>query len=126
MKTMKTFIKLGIVACFCTTGYAQEGVITIEQDQKIEDAILLYKSTNVSAEIYRIQFGFGSHQKAQNIKSNVELDFPELYPKVEFKSPSYRVRGGRFKTKLEAERTFSEVRKKYPSAMLLKPKKTTP
>ncbi|MEM8764792.1 MAG: SPOR domain-containing protein, partial [Bacteroidota bacterium] len=72
---------------------------------------------------YQIQVGFGSYQKAQNLKTRVESDFPEWYSKIEFESPTYRVRLGKFKTKLEAERKFLEVRKKYPEAMLLKPEK---
>ncbi len=51
----------------------------------------------------------------------MEIDFPDWYSKIEFESPNYRVRLGKFKTKLEAERKYLEVRKKYPDAMLLKP-----
>jgi hypothetical protein len=69
--------------------------------------------------------GFGDYQKAQNLKSQVEIDFPDWYSKIEFESPTYRVRLGRFKTKLEAERKYLEVRKKYPDAMLLKPEKAS-
>ncbi len=104
---------------------AQKGDIHIEQDKKIVDLLAIYKSSNASNNYYRIQVGFGSHAKAQKIKLSVEQDFPNMYSKIDFDSPTYRVRLGRFKTKLEAERKFMEVRKKYPNAMLLKPKKST-
>lgn len=103
---------------------AQEGQIRIEQDQNIEELLVLYKTALKTSEYYRIQVGFGSHAQAERIKANVEEDFPSLASKIDFDSPTYRVRVGKFKTKMEAERKFNEVREKYPNAMLLKPKKS--
>ncbi len=102
---------------------AQSGSITIEQDPKIDELIKLYADVNSKIGFYQIQVGFGSYQKAQNLKTKIDQDFPGWYSKIEFESPTYRVRLGRFKTKLEAERKYLEVREKYPDAMLLKPEK---
>ncbi|WP_047246380.1 SPOR domain-containing protein [Maribacter thermophilus] len=105
---------------------AQEGKITISQDQQITQLLDLYKKALSNTEYYRIQVGFVSDdRKAREIKNNVEIDFPDLPSRIDFDSPTYRIRVGRFKSKLEAERKFNEVRKKYPNAMLLKPKKST-
>ena len=100
---------------------AQEGKVTIQQDPKIDELVKLYTDVSSKSGFYQIQVGFGDYQKAQNLKSQVEIDFPDWYSKIEFESPTYRVRLGKFKTKLEAERKYLEVRKKYPDAMLLKP-----
>ncbi|MFS4455901.1 SPOR domain-containing protein [Maribacter sp. 2304DJ31-5] len=105
--------------------HGQEGQINIQQDEQITQLLNIYKSVLKNNEYYRIQVGFGDFDKARSIKSDVEQDFPELPSKIDFDSPTYRVRIGRFKTKLEAERKFNEVRAKYPDAMLLKPKKST-
>ncbi len=123
-KSMKTVCYIAILAFSVTFASAQEGDIKIEQDTKIVALLDIYKTFNESSEYYRIQVGFGSYDKAQRIKSEVEIDFPSLPSKIDFDSPTYRVRVGRFKTKLEAERKFKEVRAKYPDAMLLKPKKS--
>ncbi len=122
---MKLLVIIAIISFSVAVGFAQKGQVTIQQDDKIADLLDIYKSSNESHEYYRIQVGFGSYAKAQNIKENVEIDFPGLFSKIDFDSPTYRVRLGRFKTKLEAERKFKEVRIKYPDAMLLKPKKST-
>lgn len=122
---MKTPICTLIIASICLYGTAQNGNITIKQDNKITKLLDIYESANKTAPKYKIQVYFGSAQKAQTIKDQVDIDFPELYSKIDFESPSYRVRVGRFPSKLEAERKLIEVRKKYPSAMLLKPEKTT-
>ena len=101
--------------------HAQEGVVTIEQDPRIEQLVKVYNKVNSNKGFYQIQVGFGSYEKAQNLKSQVDIDFPGWYSKIEFQEPTYRVRLGKFQDPLEAERRFIEVRKKYPSAMLLKP-----
>lgn len=122
---MKLLIIIAVTTFSVVVGSAQQGQVNIQQDNKIDDLLDIYKSSNESHEYYRIQVGFGSYSKAQSIKENVEMDFPGLSSKIDFDSPTYRVRVGRFKTKLEAERKFKEVRIKYPEAMLLKPKKST-
>lgn len=122
---MKTLIYTIFAIFTMTFATAQNGQINIQQDKKITDLLEIYKSSNSSSEYYRIQVGFGTYDKAKDIKANIDIDFPELPSKIDFDSPTYRVRVGRFKSKLEAERKFIEVRAKYPDAMLLKPKKST-
>lgn len=122
---MKTTVFFTILVCstvFCT---AQQGRVDIQQDGKIAQLLDIYKSANESFGYYRIQVGFGNNQEAQNLKVDVEKDFPDWPIRIDFESPSYRVRLGRFKTRLEGEKKLIEVRQKYPSAMLLKPEKTT-
>ncbi len=120
---MKRLVFIGILGLLSTHISAQNGNVNIEQDPKIEELLKLYVSVNSKTEFYQIQVGFGSYQKAQNLKTQVEQDFPDLKSKIEFESPTYRVRLGNFRTKLDAERKLIEVRKKYPSAFLPKPKK---
>ena len=124
-QAMKTLSTIALLAFFTHFGYSQGAKVNIQQDQKIDKLLEIYKSSLSNNEYYRIQVGFGDYAKAQNIKTNVEQDFPELPSKIDFDSPTYRVRVGRFTSKLDAERKFNEVRIKYPDAMLLKPKKST-
>lgn len=100
---------------------AQEGILNIEQDSKIEALTKVYNKVKSTQGYYQIQVGFGNHAKAQKLKSQIEIDFPGWESKIEFKEPTYRVRLGKFKDPLEAERKFKEVRKKYPASMLLRP-----
>ncbi|MGB3142491.1 MAG: SPOR domain-containing protein [Maribacter sp.] len=122
---MKTFGLTILLALFCKIGVAQSASIHIEQDEKIDKLLEIYKSALSNTEYYRIQVGFGDYADAQKIKSDVEQDFPDLPAKIDFDSPTYRVRVGKFTSKMDAERKFNEVRVKYPNAMLLKPKKST-
>ena len=123
---MKNLFYITIFFFFLTSASAQQGTISIDQDAQITQLLELYKKSLDKNDYYRIQVGFVSNnEKAQEIKSNVEIDFPDLPSQIDFDSPTYRIRVGKFKSKLEAERKFNEVRKKYPDAMLLKPKKST-
>ncbi len=107
------------------TANAQEGTVTVEQDPRIDQLVRVYNEVKSNQGYYQIQVGFGSYEKAQNLKSQVDIDFPGWYSKIEFQEPTYRVRLGKFQDPLEAERKYREVRKKYPSAMLLKPEKSS-
>ncbi|MBT8235806.1 MAG: SPOR domain-containing protein [Bacteroidia bacterium] len=84
----------------------------------------IYASYSSDSEYYTIQVGFGTYQRAENLKSQVDVDFPGWNSKIVFDSPTYRVHVGKFKTKLEAERRFIEVRQKYPASLLLRPEKS--
>ena len=118
---MKTKVFTAILIGLATQVSAQDAQVTIQQDPKINELVKLYTKANANSGFYQIQVGFGNYEKAHDLLNQVEVDFPDLQSKIEFESPTYRVRLGRFKTKLEAERKYFEVRKKYPEAMLLKP-----
>lgn len=122
---MKQAITTVFFAFILGIGYGQNGTINIEQDPRITTLLKAYKSVNSDTDYYTIQVGFGSYSHAENLKSQIDIDFPGYYTKIIFDSPTYRVHLGRFETKLEAERKFLEVRQKYPESLLLKPEKTT-
>lgn len=101
---------------------AQEGTVQVEKDPRIDQLLKVYNNVNKKAEYYQIQVGFrGKNSEAQRLLSQVEVDFPGWYSTIDFQEPTYRVKVGKFKTRLEAEKRYIEVRKKYPNAMLLKP-----
>lgn len=118
---MKTSIITVFMALYAILGFAQQGRINIEQPQGVSKLLDLYKAVNSESDFYTIQVGFGSYEKAEKLKSDVDVDFPGWDSKIIFDSPTYRVHIGRFRTKLEAERKFLEVRKKYPESLLLNP-----
>ena len=122
MKYVFSLIFLTVISGF---GFAKEGVIVIEKDPKIDQLLQAYNEVNKQDNYYQIQVGFGDLRKAEYLKAKVEVEFPGWYSKIDFKEPTYRVKLGRFRDLLEAERKFQEVRKKYPNAMLLKPENSS-
>ncbi|MEH6682489.1 MAG: SPOR domain-containing protein [Sediminicola sp.] len=120
---MKRILTLIFIVGTAVGTYAQEGRLQISQDPKIDELLKIYGTTADNSDFYRIQIYFGSLDTAKQIQLRADGDFPGWYSKIDFISPSYRVRVGQFKSKLDAERNLIEVRKKYPSAMLLQPEK---
>lgn len=120
---LKTGVTLLFTAGLMMVANAQNGNVSIDQDKKITRLLEIYKSVNSSTNYYTVQIGFGSYSEAEELKAQSDVDFPDWYSKIVFDSPTYRVHIGRFRTKLEAERKFLEVRKKYPASLLLKPEK---
>ena len=117
---MKTLIFSTLFFTYSFFCLGQEGTITIEQNPEIEQLVEIYKSANSNSGYYQIQVGFtNSDGAAQRLLDQIEVDFPKWYSTVKFKEPTYRVRLGKFKTKMEAQRRLIQVRKKYPNAFLL-------
>lgn len=100
---------------------AQEGTITIEQDENIAKLLDVYNKVNKKEDFYQIQVGFGTAQKAEYLKSKIDVEYPGWYTKIDFEEPTFRVKLGKFYNLLEAERRYLIVRKRYPNAMLIGP-----
>ena len=121
MKRSVITVFMVVLTTFC---FGQKGEVSIEQDPKISQLLEVYKTANSNRDHYTIQIGFGSYEEAEKLKLDVEIDFPQWKAKIVFDSPTYRVRIGKFESKLEAERNFIEVREKYPQSLILKTGKT--
>lgn len=117
----KVVFTLVLLLAGCTTSLAQDGRVTVEQDPAIGKLLAIYTKGNSDTQYYTIQVGFGSFSLAEQLKAEAEIDFPDWPAKIVFDSPTYRVQVGRFRNRLDAEREFVEVRKKYPGALLLRP-----
>lgn len=118
---MKTTILVLLTFLFCLTSHAQDGSINVEQDEKISQLLKVYNRVNKQKEYYQIQVGFGTAQKAEYLKSKVDVEYPGWFSKIDFEEPTFRVKLGKFYDLLEAERRFQLVRKRYPNAMLIGP-----
>ena len=77
---------------------------------------------------YQIQLGFGTLEQANKVIKDFSaladrdpLFFPNKELKLTFESPTYRVRLQYFADRIEAEKAFSELRKIFPSALILQP-----
>jgi len=77
---------------------------------------------------YQIQLGFGTLEQANKVIKDFRaladrdpLFFPNKELKLTFESPTYRVRLQYFADRIETEKAFSELRKIFPSALILQP-----
>ena len=103
--------------------FAQEGTINLQQDPFIDKLISLQKEVNAEDDesFFKIQIFNGDLPGAKKYASEFKLYFPGWKCDVFFETPNYKVRVGKFRTRLEADKKLVDVKKKYPSAFILIP-----
>ena len=124
----KTFFILPFLVLYTGFSLAQETSIKVEKDSIIltdsekHTALLeAFISYQKGRGDYRIQIYSGPLDKTEELLKNLDESFSEWPRSIDFESPSFRLRIGTFKTRLEAEKNLIAVRKRYPAAVLLKP-----
>lgn len=60
---------------------------------------------------FRVQVYYGDETKARKMQNKFKISFPNVYTKLAYNKPDWKVHVGNYKTKLEADKaliTFSE------------------
>ena len=117
-------IALFFGACIPSTILAQTQTTEMDSQVKIQALVELKKEINrerFSSQYYAIQIFNGDARGAQNVFDAFKVEFPEAEIELSFETPNYKVRVGRFKDFLKANRRLEELRKQYPNAFLLEP-----
>jgi septal ring-binding cell division protein DamX len=55
---------------------------------------------------FRIQIYYGNETKARSLRSKFSLNYPEVYTKLDYNQPYWKVQVGNYKTKLEADKAM--------------------
>lgn len=103
--------------------YIPDGIVQIDQDPKVEKLIETRVKMNRSDNdnYYKIQIYNGPLAGAEDAKSEFKKQYHDLVCDISFETPNYKVRVGKFRTRLEAEKQLLDIRKKYSNAFLLVP-----
>ena len=124
----KIYFLSAVFCCVTLSSLSQEKDAVVKKDslilntQEQHQALLAaYIDYNKARGNYRIQIISGSLESVNETLKTLDTDFSEWPHSIDFESPSFRLRLGNFKTRLEAEKNLIAVRKKYPAAVLLKP-----
>ncbi len=121
-------LKTSFLAIFCiaittTKGFAQEGYVTVNQDQKITQLLHLKKEINSNETHYKIQiYNGGSRADAYEAQKEFKKYF-EWKSIDKYEPPNFKIWVGNFRTRLEADRAIKRIKKKFPHAFIFKPKK---
>ena len=107
-----------------------EGKVTVNQPSALRERLIQKQTTGESAETagdevktavgYRIQVFSDNNPRtaksqAQARERNISARFPELSVYLLYKSPSWRVRVGDFKTQGQATQVMQEIKDAFPS-----------
>lgn len=104
--------------------YAQD--IQLNQDPKID--LLLREKRKINSSItvndrYKIQIFNGDSENSKKTLLAFKKENKTIDATIVFSTPNYKVWVGNFKTRIEAERNLSLLKKKYANAFLIKPNK---
>ena len=98
--------------------------IIINQDPKLSKVLELKKIVNQEAFTsgqYTIQIFSGNFNNSQELMNKIEKDedVDEFF--FGFETPYYKIRVGKFVSKIKAIKELKIIKKKYPSAFILQP-----
>lgn len=105
---------------------AQTPSVSLHQDPKIERLLAEKRKINSSITLndkYKIQVYSGESDLAKKTLVEFRKEFKNLDATIVFNTPSYKVWVGNFKSRLDVERALVELKKKYPTALVIKPNK---
>lgn len=121
-------LKISLLAFYCFTlattySFAQQGNVTINQDQKITQLLNLKKEMNSKETHYKIQIYNGNRADAYKAQTEFKSSFTDWKSEIKYESPNFKIWIGNFRTRLEADRALKKIKKEFNSAFIFKPKK---
>jgi hypothetical protein len=123
MKSLLLTVLLSMTYFF---SWSQESFFKVEQDSLISKLISLKTKINkdiYATQFYNIQLFNGEYKKSLEIKKSILLRFPEEMTNLSFETPNYKVQMGPFRDYRKAIDLLKLIKKVYPAAFLIEPKK---
>ena len=122
MRKVLFFFLFSVAMVFKTS--AQNDSIIINQDSKLSKVLELKKIVNQEAFTsgqYTVQIFSGNFKDYQELLNliNEEKEFEEVF--FSFETPYYKIRVGKYVSKIKAIKELKKIKKKYPSAFILQP-----
>jgi len=68
---------------------------------------------------YRVQVYYGDETKARSIESKFKINFPDVYTKLDYDQPYWKVQVGNYKTKLEADKAVINFSEKFSGLIVI-------
>ena len=123
---MKKKLLFFIITCLLSIScVAQSGYLILNEDSRIDNLIMKQRQIHVNDSTidgFRVQIFMELGNDALRHADSVKTRFSEQYPEVPiylvFGQPYYRLRIGDFRTRLEAENMYQQVKKEYKNAFV--------
>lgn len=122
MKKRVLLILFNII--FFNKTLCQSDSIIINEDPKLTKVLELKKLVNqetFTSGQYTVQIFSGNFKDSQELMNIIkeDEDLDEIF--FIFETPYYKIRVGKFVSKIKAIKELKKIKKKYPSAFILKP-----
>jgi inner membrane protein involved in colicin E2 resistance len=123
MKDKKIFFLI-ILFLISISSFSQAGKIQLNQDPKLSELMKLKKVVNqedFTSGQYTIQVYNGTYEIGTELMKRL-ISENELKDVIfSFETPYYKIRIGKYVSKIEAIKELKNVKKTFPSAFILKP-----
>ncbi|WP_396210026.1 SPOR domain-containing protein [Flavobacterium sp.] len=99
---------------------------SVIQDPKIEQILKEKRKINLgltSNETYKIQISYGNSDDSKKKLQEFKKEFKDFDGTIVYTNPNYKVWVGNFESRIEVEKALLEIKKKYPTALIIKPTK---
>jgi hypothetical protein len=121
----KSVFSVIFLLTICFKSFSQSDSITINQDPKLEKVIELKKIVNqeaFTAGQYTIQVFSGNFTDYKNLLDKLKNE--EKYEEIfnSFETPYYKIRLGKYVSRIKAIRELKNIKKEFKSAFILQPK----
>ncbi len=125
--SLKTLVYTAIFSLFiCHIVTAQDATIQVNQDPQITELLELKKEVNKSGKslnLLSIQIYSGNRSGADAAKEKFLNTYAGFPVDITYETPYYKIRVGRFKSQLEADRALLRIKREFSNAFILNPKK---
>ena len=98
------------------------GDLRVESSARISELVAQKKEYNKKVNSYpgyKIQIYYGSEKECYEIEEDFKLQFPEIKTSIIFSTPQWKLQVGNYRTRLEADKSILDIKKEYPSAIVL-------
>jgi len=122
LSNLKIITTIIFISFLSSKSVAQEGTVSIEQDEKIERLLKERKRLLKNEELrdYKtVQVVSGTLTTAREVLKVCKSEFPDYKSDIEFETPNYKVRVGKFRNQLDADRALIEISKEHEGAFVL-------
>ena len=123
MKSIKTlcFVSIFFISI---SSFSQEGKLKLKQDPRLTELMKLKKEVNqetFTSGQFTIQVYNGNYESGVELmeKLNSSNKFQDVL--FSFETPYYKIRIGKYVSKIEAIKELELIKKTFPSAFILKP-----
>ncbi len=121
---LKFFILLVFIVFLQNNLEAQteEGTVRIESSAHIDQMLAQKKNYNKSLDKFqgfKIQIYYGSEKECYEVKEEFKSLFPDIATSIIFSTPQWKLQIGNYRTRLEADHSMVNIKKEYPSAIVL-------
>lgn len=68
---------------------------------------------------FRVQIFYGDETKARSLQNKFKVNFPNVYTKLDYDQPYWKVQVGNYKTRLEADKAIVNFSEKFSGLIVI-------